>query len=1113
MQSMQINGADLLDGIAANARQQEKIDFGTISTGTDVKEQKTENWSKGEQISDVVYHKPQQEKEGGTVQDVMQQADDIDAQQMKQTMVVASHTTTAADCKQMEEDGFSLQHTDMKTVVTVVDKIKLELAKAGVDISYFGDSLSAQQIEAVTGNAAMAQELAGRMQQSDLPLTQENIEDCRKAVDEVKQLHPLNDGALKYMLDNQLEPTIANLYKAQYSGSALYANQNTQSIDFSDMQPQISKIIAQSGQKEDEQSIADSQWLIQNQVPLTADSLNYLTQLKSLEFPMNTQNVLDEMVTAVAEGKRPQDAILIDDYSLAGQAQHAVDVINQTTDEDLAYVISQGLPVTVENLEQAHNQIQAGAWSAQEAEDTAQLVQSTANANHTVQADLDPIDAQAAAETNTDIEAAVQTGNTGSSTDAGTGNDASYNGQPPQYTDVQISLITARRQLEEVRLMMTVEASYNMLKQGISVNTGSMEELISRLKQIEDNFYKNLLTQGGIEATEENVGLFAKTTEKIEQLKYMPAYALGTRDIQNTTLENLHQTGSQMQQDFQQANERYETMQTQVRKDLGDSIEKAFRNVDDILESLDMEKSTANERAVRILGYNHTEITPENIAKMKAADQQVQMAFRNLTPAVVREFIGRGMNPLDMDITELNRQAEQMKADLNIDAPQEKYSEYLYKLEQNNNITQEERNSYIGIYRLMNQIVQSDGAAIGSLVNQGAQITMRNLLASVRTERHGAFDVTVDSSFGELEKAGYRDSITEQIEAGYQNHCVKQAFDEISPERFRIVASEADWENLTPEQFLQQLQEAPEDTEAVESYYQQKLEDFTQCTKASEEVYRVLEQYDLPNTMMNVMAVSEFMRDRNSAYRRFFQMDNGRTPDKNISPDKYMTKNEDGSVEVDFDAMKLEMLERFSEDAKKPEELAKAMAELADCAEKCMSTMILEPDVTSLDIRELKLMNAQISVGAKMASAECFSMPIVVDGEVTNVTLKVVRDKEQKGLVNITLDTKNHGKIVAELKAKKEGISGYIATDSRQTRDLLLSEVDAISQAVRQEEDEPVDIHFIVSGGLDLNNFVAQSGQSEEADSSSKEEREVQTKTLYHMAEGFIRILRQMDAA
>ena len=85
-----------------------------------------------------------------------------------------------------------------------------------------------------------------------------------------------------------------------------------------------------------------------------------------------------------------------------------------------------------------------------------------------------------------------------------------------------------------------------------------------------------------------------------------------------------------------------------------------------------------------------------------------------------------------------------------------------------------------------------------------------------------------------------------------------------------------------------------------------------------------------------------------------------------------------------------------------------------------MSTMILEPDTTSLDVRGLKLMNAQISIGAKMASTECFSMPIVVDGEVTNVTMKIVRNKQQKGLVNITLDSGSFGRIAAQLRAKQK---------------------------------------------------------------------------------------------
>lgn len=1105
MQNIQINGSVLLDGMVEN--KQDSIEFGTISTGTEKNRiiQETEKLSKGEKTTEVTYQKPQQETKAGTVEDVMQQANNMDAELTKKKMVVASNTTTTTDCAKVEEEGFSLQQTDIHTIVTVTDKIKMELMKAGVDVSYFGDSLSAEQLEAFTGNTVLAQQLAGRIQQLqlDIPLTADNVGDCKEALQEIAELQELNDGALKYMLDNQLEPTIANLYKAQYSGSAVYTNQADRKFPLSGMSDQISKIIAQSGRTEEE-AWDDSEWLLQNEIPLTAGNLNYLKELKSIEFPQNTEHVMDEMVTAISEGKRPQDAVLIDHYSLAGQAANAAEVIQSATEEDIAYVVIQGQAVTVENLEKAHNQIQVGALSAAEKEDVANLVQSAAEAVLDVSSDISMEDA---------IKAEQKADHVAQVTGAGVSVEqaAQTTGVYESYTEIEITFIIARRQLEEVRMSMTIEASYFMLKQGISIDTASMEELIGHLKNIENQYYQNLLKEGGIEATQANVSLFAETSDKLEQLKNMPAYALGVRNIGVATLEELHQEGSAMQQNFEQANERYETMQTQVRKDLGDSIQKAFQNVDDILKDLGQEITPANERAVRILGYNQIEITPENVARMKVADQQVQIAFHNLTPAVIREFIGRGVNPLDLDIKELNKQAEQIQSELELETPEEKYSEYLYKLEKNNDISQEERSSYIGIYRLMNHIVESDGAAVGALIHQGAQITMRNLLAAVRSERHSGMDISIDESFGELESGGYIDSITDQIEAGYQHQCVKQAFQEISPERLRLVTNVAEWEDLTPEQFLQKIQEAPEDLEAEESYYRQQLDDLVKCAKSSQEVYQVLEQYDIPNTMLNVMAVSEYMNHRNNAFRRLFQSGNGRKPDAEISADEYMTKKEDGSVEVDFEAMKTQLLERFGEEIKKPKELAKAMAELAECAEKCMSTMIMEPDVTSLDIRGLKLMNAQISIGAKMASSECFSMPIVVDGEVTNVTLKIVRDKQQKGFVNITMQTDRFGKIAAEFKANEKGFTGYIASDTKKTRDLLKSMDEDFTQALSEVQDGTVQISYMMSRSLDLNFIEGKSGAGEEPE--SEELREVQTKILYGAAENFIKVIKKMDAA
>jgi len=253
------------------------------------------------------------------------------------------------------------------------------------------------------------------------------------------------------------------------------------------------------------------------------------------------------------------------------------------------------------------------------------------------------------------------------------------------------------------------------------------------------------------------------------------------------------------------------------------------------------------------------------------------------------------------------------------------------------------------------------------------------------------------------------------------------------------------------------------------------------------------------------------MYNRNAMYRRFFQLNPKRNVDATNSPDQYMTENKDGDIQVDFDAIREELLERFSEDIKKPEELAKAMEELAECAEKCTSTMLLENDVTNLDIRSLKLMNAQMSVNVKMAKSECFSMPVVIDGQVTNVTLKIVRGRKEKGLVNITLQTENLGKIAAELKAKANGMTGYVMTDSKKTCDLLQSMQSEFAKELKQESDgwdEP-EIRFITGISLNLNDFVAKSGKSEEP--QTEQLREVQTKELYRMAEGFIKVLKRID--
>mgnify|MGYP000839173807 FL=1 len=90
---------------------------------------------------------------------------------------------------------------------------------------------------------------------------------------------------------------------------------------------------------------------------------------------------------------------------------------------------------------------------------------------------------------------------------------------------------------------------------------------------------------------------------------------------------------------------------------MGDSISKAFQNVDDILKELQIDTSESNRRAVRILAYNSTEITEDNIKQIKSVDEQVQRAFSDMTPAVTIEMIKRGISPLDMSMSDISETA------------------------------------------------------------------------------------------------------------------------------------------------------------------------------------------------------------------------------------------------------------------------------------------------------------------------------------------------------------------------------------------------------------------------------------------------------------------------
>lgn len=993
-------------------------------------------------IKDATYLNPAL-AEGDTLAEELEEETCLDATDRKNQMAVLSHTTSEEDYEKMQEEGFSLDETNGNTIVTVVDKIKMQIAKAGGDISCFGDGLSAEEIEAMAGSEALASQLEAVLKAADLPLTEENKKACMTAYYLADSLKPLNEGGWKYMLDNQLEPTIENFYKAAYSGS--YAVPAAEGNEFLEMKDQVEGIIREAGLLVNEQTLADSNWLLANEIALTAENLNYLEDLKASAKMLTGGERLISIAGALAEGYMAKEAMMLSGYSNMERAQEAVSVVENATDEDLQYLIEKGYEFTVSNLRMA---------AAQDKKDVV-----------------------------------------------------------CQNDDLR--LLTTKRQLEETRLAMTVEANYSLLKRGISIDIKPLTELVEELKQEEHHYYASLLDAQGVEASEENVTIFAETAQRLQAIRSVPAYVIGIPKANVSDIQGVYDNGMALKTAMEKAKESYETLMTEMNSELGDSIEKAFGNVDEILSDLDLDLTEENRRAIRILAYNQLEINEKSVLEIKAADEEVQRVFKNLSPRVIIEMIRKGENPLEMDFGQLNRIAEGIKKETDGN-DSERFSEFLWKLEKNNAITEEERSSFIGIYRLIHQVEQTDGAAVGALVNQGAEITLKNLLMAVRSgNKQNRMNIRVDDSYQERSQAkGYQNSIVEQIMTGYagsvvdqimsryQNNCLKDAKEALTPEKLsKLVKEQPDWMEMTPEQLAGTLNDMQVEDEMQAEYARMRLESFHQCAETSEEVYQLLEQYDIPNSMQNILAMEAMVSNRNQLFK------------------KLLSESQD-SMQDEIEQIKQQLIKDFGNAVSEPKELAEAQEALGKLAEDVMKTMMESDTVTSIDIREARLMQTQISLQKQMAKKETYSVPILVGDEVTNVTLKIVRGTKKRGIVDIMLESRYTGKIAATFQAAEKGIRGTIATDNSAAKEELLAHLDEITAALQEEGTTITVAHIPNLDLMHFSNAVTSKGYSDSAigtaekkavsgEAADEDSYEIQTTRLYRIAESFIKAVKE----
>ena len=964
---------------------------------------------------------------GKNLAEIQAQAGAADVQIVQNQMTVMSHTMSDEDYARMAEKGYDPREMDPQDAVTILDRIKAELVKAGCHVAGYTDTLDMDTLAEAVGDRGLARALQESFAAVDIPLSVENVDKVMQALDLAHGLEAPEEGDYYYMVASGMEATIRDYYLGAASGCVVEQERQAEYFDSEVRGYMTRNIVGQSqdgkgtsagdenldsreidrlldslGCEGTEQEREAAKWLVQRGLLVDRESLRRAMEIRGVSFPLTDEQVTRAAAAAIADGREALEGNLADTRSIR---QKAYDLMVYYRSSDARQRIGD------------------------------------------------------------------------------------------------------HRLLEEIRLRMTVETNVKLLESGFSIDTRPIEETIEALKQAQQELAREFFPETKYTDQEavERYRLLEDAWQVAEELPGLPVDTVGrwqerlrggapgSGEAQDQSLEAFHRTGKELQAEYERAGQRYEAVRTEPRTDLGDSIRKAFANVDEILRDLGYEPTEENRRAVRVLGYNRMEITPEHVEEIKAACATVEEVTGRMTPAAVLRMIRDGVNPLRQSLPQLQAYFEGQDQGQEAREETERYSRFLYKMEKKGDITPEEKSAFIGCYRLLRQIEKGDDAAIGSIVNTGAELNFSTLLSAVRSRRAGHMNTLVDDAVGALSRLQDRGMrIDEQINLGYTREWNRVLQEAVSQEGLMAAAPSTSPDSAqrggdTSRNAAVQGNGQPTDALARENGQSpdatgqndgqgtdwdsaETRQEMARAAAASQDVYKELDRAQEAPAVTNVLTAQSMEEEIQ----------------------KLMGRWNAGSRDREKPSQLWQRLH-------KPEEFQRAYQETVADQEEQTHREIQEETDSLVDVRSLRLMTRQFRFMGSLSQSEEYYFPMELDGEVAAIHLQICHG-EEKGIVRIELTSECMGGLKGEFQVKEGTVNGcFVGNHGEAVMNLRRSS--DIFGSYLPEELLPGQVEYI----HDASGKMAMSWDRNETKEAARQE------SLYATAKAFLQTVRDVE--
>ena len=876
------------------------------------------------------------------------------------------------------------------------------------------------------------------------PLTQETLYKAhysgQRAIAAVEEF----GGDTAYAAKQAAQQTISR--PQQSAGQSVYIPGKDGNAD-SGLQAQLAHVIMQAGFAVDETSMAGANLLLANDIPVTTDSVRAYMQMQA-----QIGKDIGELPTSQQAEKRQTQEL---ETRAAKLRQDAASI----TAEDVAQAVRTERPLTIAALVAAHyDGVRDGQTGGQP------------------------------------VGAYDETADKGTQSQDGRSAGSDIQNQT-------LREVTALRQLEEIRLSMTQSVAVRMLSVDINIDTRELAQVVAKLRNAETQLTQEMFAKQGVAPTEENKAIYQQMQADLQTIGTAPAARLGvlagTDVLQSVTVHGFaklvqeeHQIGGQagdMQRwmsdnnvpdgvadistqtirrsaDFAAMERGYEALGTAPRADMGDSIRKAFSNIEDILTDMELPVDEEHTRAVQILGYNRMEITEKNIAQIIEYDRAVNDMLAACHPNAVLSMIRDGINPLDMTVDELNQTLRNKNYKAGVKETDD-FATYLRDVEKRGQISSEERAGYIGLYRVFKQLEKSGDREAGYLFANNSRLTVRNLITAMRSRKAAGMEAVVDDSFGMLADLQTRgEKMDDQIARAYAGRVGADGIptgqirmgenDEYVSQNEPMAVQEEyknPWETISDSPTLAQAEQLLWANDIEESAQNLEAADYIlqgmSAGPEAEAAQRELVREQMYPEVVNHQASMNFYTFASQVWKQIGWQDHTKEDAVDAETDAMAKSLVGEEIALPFESEML--LKQIEADA----DLAQMYADIRQQMVEQMYDRAEEENITSDQLQGMKVVQAGFRILGAMADRRQYQIPVETESgmKVVNLTMQT-GGVEARG-ITIRMEAGAYGMLQAQIRMDEAGTcTGEILGGSSESNTWLAGRTDAFRELLAGSE-------------------------------------------------------------